>query len=129
MVSQGNWSLTWKPYKLQTTEVDLEQLYTPAPPIPARCPHDSSCNNCWRGYPQSRFPNWTYSQVVKSKIQKALTEYNRDEPCFLYRVDVNSQGIFSDVDTIVAEFGKEEEVWQTLIHSQVRSVSFMVEFT
>jgi hypothetical protein len=111
--------------ELQTTEVDRDQLENPAPPIPARCLHDSSCDNCWEGYPQSRFPNWTYRQVVKSKIQKALTEYNTDEPCILYRVDVNSKGFFSDVDAIVAEHGREEEVWQSLIRSQVCSFIFL----
>lgn len=104
----------------KTTEVDRDQFKSPAPPIPPFCPHDPvSCNNCWQGYPQSRFPNWTYAQVARSKIQRAITEYNLDEPCIIYRVDVDSRGFFSNVDPIFAEHGKDSEVWRTLVNEKV----------
>jgi len=103
------------------SDVDHEQLNNSKPPIPAFCPHDDSCNNCWVGYPQSRFPNWTYKQVVKSKIQDAITVYDKDKPCTLLRVDVDSNGLFTETKAIKAVFGKESEVWQELIHEEVKT--------
>lgn len=99
-------------------EVDRTQLENSAPPIPAFCSHDASCNNCWDKYPQSRFPNWTYKQVVKSKIQRAITSYDTSQPCILHRVDIDSNGLFTNVEPITAEVGNENEVWQQLVHEQ-----------
>jgi len=128
MVSKGKFEhpLTRILQKFSNKEVDQDQLNDSSPPIPAHCLHDSSCDNCWRKYPQSRFPNWTYRQVVKSKIQKAITEYNTDEPCILYRVDVDSKGFFSDVPAIVAEHGKEEKTWHIVMNQPVCSVISVV---
>jgi hypothetical protein len=58
-----------------------------------------------------------------------MTEYNTEEPCILHCVDVDYKGFFSDVDAIVGEHGKEEEIWQKLINEKVCSVilvTFMV---
>ena len=104
-------------------DVDREQLENPAPPIPAFCRHDDSCNNCWTGYPQSRFPNWTYGQVLKSKIHRAITSYDKSKPCQLLRVDVDSNGFFTKVEPVVAMFGKENEVWKELINEEVNMIS------
>jgi len=99
------------------SDVDHDHLNNAAP-----IPHDFSCNDCWAGYPQSLFPNWTYKQVVKSKIQKAITSYDKVVPCTLHRVDVDSSGIFRDVGPIRTMFGKESEVWQELIQEKVKTV-------
>lgn len=104
-------------------EVDRTQLENSAPPIPAFCAHGASCNNCWDKYPQSRFPNWTYKQVVKSKIQRAITSYDTSQPCILHRVDIDSNGLFTNVEPITAEVGNENEVWQQLVHEQVKTLA------
>jgi hypothetical protein len=109
-----------------TSDVDPEQLENPAPPIPGFCSHDESCNKCWTGYPQSRFPNWTYRQVVKSKIHKAITSYDQNQPCTLHVVDVDSKGFFTNVDPIIAASGNEGEVWRRLIDEQVKNYGFLI---
>jgi len=102
-----------------SSDVDHEQLNNSEPPIPAFCPHDDSCNNCWVGYPQSRFPNWTYKQIVKSKIRDAITSYDKDKPCTLHCIDVDSNGLFMGAKPIKAVFGKESKVWRELINEEV----------
>lgn len=85
-------------------EVDQEQLKSELPPVPAICDHTNCGDACWKNYPQSRFPNWTRRQVKKSKILKAVEEYDRDRPCRLFYVDVDDQGKFSNADeTVVTE--------------------------
>src|SRR2546421_71712 len=69
---------------LFSTEVDPEQLNSELHPIPALCDHRDCGHDCWKNYPQSRFPNWTRRQVKKSKILKAVEEYDRALPCKLY---------------------------------------------
>jgi hypothetical protein len=95
-------------------DVDRTQLECPLPPIPPLCDH-SACDGCWKGYPQSRFPNWTYRQVVKSKIHKAIHDYNTDSPCVCHQVDVDTNGFFTNPGPITAHHGQEVEVWQRLI--------------
>ena len=76
--------------------VDQKQLNTKAPPVPKDCDH-TTCNGlCWKGYPQSRFPNWTPSQVKKCKIYDAITKYDRTRPCIIYKLDIDKNGIFHD---------------------------------
>ncbi|KAJ7757026.1 hypothetical protein B0H16DRAFT_1662496 [Mycena metata] len=75
-------------------EIDPLQLASPAPPVPPPCDH-TSCDGCWQGYPQSRFPNWTPSQVRRSRIHKAIADYNND-PSIIHYVDVDSNGFFTD---------------------------------
>jgi len=107
-------------HQQQDSDVDPTQLENTAPPsIPALCRHDQSCNRCWVGYPQSRFPNWARRQVVKSKIHRAIYEYDRSTPCVLHRVDVDSEGIFKNAGTIKATDGLDDEVWKTLIADHV----------
>ncbi|KIM41609.1 hypothetical protein M413DRAFT_445584 [Hebeloma cylindrosporum] len=91
-------------------EVDPEQLECPLPPIPELCDHKSCASEgklgCWTGYPQSRFPNWTHRQVVKSRIYAALTEYAKDD------------GFFTNPGPLIAEPGGEREVWDQLINEE-----------
>lgn len=126
-LEDGMWTISFEGLLLTNNgpDVDREQLENPAPPIPAFCAHDAKCNNCWTGYPQSRFPNWTYKQVVKSKIHKAINSYNNEQPCILHRVDIDSNGFFTNVEPIVAHYGKDNEVWHRLIHEKVKD-SFQV---
>lgn len=99
-------------------EVDPKQLATSLPPVPPLCDH-TTCGGCWHGYPQSRFPNWTPSQVKKSKIHKAITEYRRDVDCICHHVDVNHHGLFTDAAKIVAAYGDEGATWEQFVHAVV----------
>ncbi|KAF9045252.1 hypothetical protein BJ165DRAFT_1346493 [Panaeolus papilionaceus] len=101
-------------------EVDKKQLDTAAPPIPPKCLHGDDCNRCWTGYPQSRFPNWTPRQVRKSKIEEAIRDYNRNEQCILYRVDVDDNGYFSNVAPIEVDDNDafSETLWTKLVNEE-----------
>ena len=106
--------------------VDQEQLACVAPPIPEICDHSpEKCNSCWKGYPQSRFPNWTRKQVEKAKIYKLIHNYSKSNPCICYRVDVNDRGFFTNTKEITATYGEEDKLWDDLIHEQV-SFSFII---
>lgn len=95
-------------------ELDQEQLKSELPPVPELCDH-TTCGGCWPGYPQSRFPNWTPGQVQRSKISDAIVNYDKEHPCIIYHVDVNTQGFFTDADKIVAYDHQQDENWKTLI--------------
>ncbi|KAH6910723.1 hypothetical protein BKA70DRAFT_1271341 [Coprinopsis sp. MPI-PUGE-AT-0042] len=96
--------------------VDKEQLASEKPPIPQQCLHDNSCNSCWKGYPQSLFPNWTKAQVVKSRIYEAI--HNKDEkPCKIYYVDVSTEGRFTDADHFEVN-PDEERSWKFILGQQ-----------
>ncbi|KAF8955067.1 hypothetical protein BDZ97DRAFT_1765535 [Flammula alnicola] len=98
-------------------EVDHDQLECPLPPIPPLCDH-KDCGGCWTGYPQSRFPNWTHRQVLKSRIYGAIHDYNKESPCILHRVDVDSNGFFTNAGHIEAKHGEEGTIWDMLIHEE-----------
>ncbi|KIJ45141.1 hypothetical protein M422DRAFT_207377 [Sphaerobolus stellatus SS14] len=70
---------------------------------------DGRCNDCWKGYPQSLFHNWTETQVKKS----GMKEYVPTMATTLFRVDVLKDGSFKDPGKTVAP--KEQDgFWQTL---------------
>ncbi|KAJ7031642.1 hypothetical protein C8F04DRAFT_1110130 [Mycena alexandri] len=96
-------------------EIDPLQLASPAQPVPEPCDH-TSCDGCWQGYPQSRFPNWTPSQVRRSRIHKAITDYTNAEPSIIHYVDVDSNGFFTDSGKLVTDDTTKEELWNTLIN-------------
>ncbi|KAG7445230.1 uncharacterized protein BT62DRAFT_897935 [Guyanagaster necrorhizus] len=96
-------------------EVDDEQLKSEAPPIPELCNH-VDCNGCWKGYPQSRFPNWTPSQVRRSRILYAIKEYDRTIPCTIHHVDVDDRGFFMDSGKKEATEQTKDDFWEHLIH-------------
>ena len=62
---------------VNTLAIDQEQLNRGTPPVPGDCDHESCEGHCWKGYPQSRFPNWTPGQVIKCKIRAAIDDYDR----------------------------------------------------
>ncbi|TFK31449.1 hypothetical protein BDQ12DRAFT_694125 [Crucibulum laeve] len=97
-------------------EVDEVQLASSLPPVPELCDH-KSCEGCWVGYPQSRFPNWTPRQVKKSKIYKAIHDYRRDLTCKCYHVDVDVNGRFTDPGAFEAPEGKEADTWDRIINT------------
>ncbi|KAF7292873.1 hypothetical protein MIND_01186300 [Mycena indigotica] len=100
-------------------EIDQEQLASPLPPVPAPCDHTTCEGSCWKGYPQSRFPNWTPSQLRRSRIQKAIMDYNKSAQAAIYYVDVDSEGVFKDSGKFVArekEDAPEDELWDQLIN-------------
>ena len=105
--------------------VDPRQLESMAPPIP--CDHSpDKCNSCWRGYPQSHFPNWSRRQVEKAKIYKVIHNYSiSSKPCTCYRVDMNDRGFFTNTNQITSAYGDEDNFWQRLIHEEV-SCSLMI---
>ena len=99
------------------TGVDQEQLKCVSPPIPKFCDHHpATCNSCWTGYPQSRFPNWTKKQVEKAKIYNVIHNYSKLKPCICYRVDVNDHGLFTHTKEITTVYGEEDTLWNDLIH-------------
>ncbi|KAJ7704297.1 hypothetical protein B0H17DRAFT_1039206 [Mycena rosella] len=98
-------------------EVDQVQLESPLPPIPPPCDH-STCDGCWKGYPQSRFPNWTPSQVRRSRIHRAITEYNKAVPSTIYHVDVNDSGFFTDSGKVVTTDETKDDLWNRLINEE-----------
>ena len=100
--------------------VDQKQLECVEPPIPELCDHSPErCQSCWKGYPQSRFPNWTKKQVEKAKISNIIDKYSKIKPCVCYRVDVNDHGFFTNTKEITAAYGDEDVLWDNLIHEQV----------
>ncbi|TFK31450.1 hypothetical protein BDQ12DRAFT_694126 [Crucibulum laeve] len=96
-------------------EVDPVQLASPLPPVPPACNHRTCEGRCWRGYPQSLFPNWTQAQVKKSKIYTAIHEYNRHRTCIIHHVDVNGNGIFTDSGEISTQDKQDDEIWQMIV--------------
>ncbi|KAF5384252.1 hypothetical protein D9615_003334 [Tricholomella constricta] len=94
--------------------LDHEQLRSELPPVPPLCDH-TTCGGCWVGYPQSRFPNWTQEQVERSKIADAISNYNKDQPCIIHHVDVNTNGFFTDASQVIANDNDKEQTWNTII--------------
>ncbi|KAJ7788296.1 hypothetical protein B0H14DRAFT_2949200 [Mycena olivaceomarginata] len=100
--------------------IDKIQLASPAHPVPDPCNHKTCEGHCWKGYPQSRFPNWTLSQVQRSGIYSAITEYNKIEPSTIYSVDVDSSGFFTDSGKVVATEDTKDDLWNTLIDEDLQ---------
>lgn len=102
-------------------DIDPEQLESEKPPVPDECDH-TTCNQrggCWREYPQSLYPNWTTTQVEKSKISDAIVNYNRAAPCRVYHVDVNNEGLFTSPGVAEMEEGKESVSWNRISQAEV----------
>ncbi|KAJ3563227.1 hypothetical protein NP233_g9075 [Leucocoprinus birnbaumii] len=83
------------------------------PPIPEHCSHDN-CDNCWRGYPQSRYPNWTRSQVEKCLIAEAIKRPPTGT-CISHYVDVDDNGHFKTAKSFVADPRMAEDTWKKLL--------------
>jgi len=99
-------------------KIDAVQLESELPPVPPLCDH-RNCNGCWTGYPQSRFPNWTPSQIMRSKIADAVATYNARDPCVIHHVDVNDHGFFTDAGILTADDDDREATWNRMINSEV----------
>ena len=107
---------------IRLTEVDSKQLETAdsEPPLPELCDHSyKRCNGCWKGYPQSRFQNWTQGQIKKAKIYNIIHNYSKIKPCVYYRVDVNDRGLFTHTREITTVYGDEDIIWDNLVHEKV----------
>lgn len=89
------------------------------PPVPALCDHSDCGGECWKNYPESRFPNWTRSQVKKSKILKAVEEYDQEKPCKLYNVDVDTDGRFSNAEETEVTKDNITESWHAFVANEV----------
>jgi hypothetical protein len=103
------------------------QLNTPKPPVPTACDHQP-CNNCWKDYPQSLFPNWTPAQVKKSKINIAIHDYRRDVPCIIHKFDVDDNGYFRDPGKQLATESTIKESWDEILQSRVSFILTLVSF-
>lgn len=57
--------------------------------------------------------------MVKSKIQRALAEYNTSKECTCYQVDVDKDGRFTDPGSVVVEHGKEDDFWDLMVNEKV----------
>ncbi|KAJ3935061.1 MAG: cora-like Mg2+ transporter protein-domain-containing protein [Lentinula lateritia] len=96
-------------------EVDANQLESPLPPIPPLCDHND-CGGCWKGYPQSRFPNWTPGQVLRSGIAEAVHDYDTTDPCIIHYVNVDTGGFFTDADKHFVREGDVDVFWNEIAH-------------
>ncbi|KAH9474784.1 hypothetical protein JR316_0013249 [Psilocybe cubensis] len=101
-------------------DVDPTQLESPLPPVPPPCNH-KTCEGCWDLYPQSLYPNWTPSQVRKSQINKAITDYRNDVPCIIHLVDVDHNGLFKvpEPGKIISDEDRLSKTWEALITSNI----------
>ncbi|KAL0068934.1 hypothetical protein AAF712_003927 [Marasmius tenuissimus] len=101
-------------------EVDVMQLASTLPPIPEACPHEDCDGKCWKEYPASRFPNWTPSQVKRSRIQKVIDDPFERE-CKIYAADVDTKGYFSNVGeprTVHNTEASANEFWRDIVHEK-----------
>jgi hypothetical protein len=87
------------------------------PTVPDICDH-TNCNNCWTGYPGAQFPNWTPSQVHKSRIAEAI-EQKIEKKCICHRVDIDHQGHFTDASAVDAKPGSEADTWKGILAAVV----------
>ena len=100
-------------------EVDRRQLETSKPPVPTPCDHKEDCNNCWKDYPKSLFPNWATAQVKKSKMIIAINDYRRDVVCIIHHVDVDDNGCFRDAGKHFSTESTIEESWDSIAKFRV----------
>lgn len=102
-------------------EVDRRQLESSEPPVPSQCDH-RACNNCWKEYPQSLFPNWAPPQVKKSKISMAINDYPRNVDCIIHHVDVDDNGYFRDAGKHFAKESTIKDSWDKILRSRVSTI-------
>ena len=100
---------------------------SPPYPVTSPCEH-GNCENCYVGYPQSHFPNWSHRQLVKSRIHHAIHEYNWHKPCTLYRLDIVTDGAFRHPGPLVATSGHDSAVWEQFKHDKVGHMSYHSNF-
>jgi hypothetical protein len=105
-----------------TLQVICKQVRASVLPVPSVCNH-RDCNDCWKGYPQSLFPNWTPAQVTKSKISRAIKDYQRDVACIIHYVNVDDNGYFIDAGKYVATESNIRESWHTIVESRVSAMT------
>ncbi|KAH8829102.1 hypothetical protein DL96DRAFT_1596644 [Flagelloscypha sp. PMI_526] len=103
---------------------------TQLPPVPPPCDHTTCGVSC---YPQSRFPNWTPSQVGRSGIAAAITNYDKTKPCAIYLVDVDKNGKFGTPDNheMYINDDNDQELWNFLVYEpqppDVRVRAFFID--
>jgi hypothetical protein len=87
------------------------------PPIPAKCDH-KTCGHCWKEYSSAQFPNWTPSQLQKSRIAEVIS-HNPGNTCICHRVDIDDQWHFKDAEAVIAKPGSEDETWKSVQETAV----------
>ena len=101
------------PQFLRQVNLDYKQFQITEPPAPYVCDHQD-CNDCWKRYPQSLFPNWTPAQLKKSKLTIAIKYYRRDVACIIHYVDLDHNGYFIDAGKYVATESTMRESWDRI---------------
>ncbi|KAF4613036.1 hypothetical protein D9613_011166 [Agrocybe pediades] len=115
------WPISYRCIQCYFAGVNQGQLESVLPPVPEPCSHmPASCNNCWREYPQSLYPNWTPEQVRKSKIDKAIKQYRRDVRCVIHQVDVDENGLFAvpEDGRIESDDSLLEDTWIRIVNNK-----------
>ncbi|KAG6857494.1 hypothetical protein H0H87_002119 [Tephrocybe sp. NHM501043] len=79
----------------------------------------------WRKYPQSLFPNWTPSQVKRSKIEEAI-QYS-PENCVIRFIDISNNSDFTPGETIVRR-KHEDDLWKQIQKPRPQGVTIRVFF-
>ncbi|KAF5350703.1 hypothetical protein D9756_008753 [Leucocoprinus leucothites] len=96
------------------TQEQQKLMKNGGPTIPPICTHRDCNNQYWKNYPQSLYPNWTHTQVKKSKIFEAI-ERQQNKNCVSYYIDVDENGHFKDAEKLVAKPREAEDTWKTLL--------------
>ncbi|KAF9460636.1 hypothetical protein BDZ94DRAFT_1169292 [Collybia nuda] len=104
------------PWVGKQDDIDPNQLdYIPMlPPVPPPCDH-ISCGGCWKGYPQSRFPDWTRNQVLRSNISKTILMRN---PSTIYQVIFTIYGFHFDRKSTPVPGDNPDRIWENMIHTK-----------
>lgn len=97
-------------------EVDHSQLLAPQ----SRQQDDEQTHE-WPRYPQSLFPNWTFSQQKKSGIARVIRRQgSAAKPCSVYKLDIREDGTFHSggAPQNVGQSEGKDEFWNSL-HEKV----------
>ena len=103
-------------------QANCKQFETSHPPVPSVVCDHRNCNDCWKDYPQSLFPNWTSTQVKKSNLGIAIENYPRDVPCIIHYVNVDDNGYFINAGKYVATESNIKESWDRIVESRVSAI-------
>lgn len=98
-------------------EIDPE-VQAAVPKFRHECPHEKNrCEGCWKGYPQSHYPNWTPPQVWRCGISRV--DPDPVGGCGIHYIDVDETGHFSIPGIKHFNQGDHEMFWK-VIQSAVR---------
>ncbi|KAG5637342.1 hypothetical protein H0H81_004898 [Sphagnurus paluster] len=111
------------------TPSDPSQLEGETSPLPVQCDHSnvSLCNDCWKGYPQSLFPNWTPAQQRRSRISKIVERLT--DTCIIHYVDVDNLGRFyAPENDVVVTHQRQDNLWQLMMTARPQATRLRAMF-